>query len=178
MKRKILLTAVCCALALAGCTKTAMINENEKSAAANNTLVATEAEDITTDVQITADFSIPSREAFAEIPEGTEGFFDRVIQAIDKNFPKEKKDVKRYYGYLGEQQVDGTQCYVFAVYDEKDGEQKPVKTAAITSDGSRVYALNEESSQFWLLEQYSDRVPVDYSWTFTREPDEVTTSEE
>ncbi len=172
MKKQIVLTAVCCALALAGCTKTAMLNENEKSAAANDIILATEAEDLTTADQDS------SHEGFAEIPNDAEDPFDRVIRSIDKNFPKEKKNVKRYYGYLGEKQVDGTLCYVFAVYDEKDGEQQAVTTAAITSDSSRVYALNAESGQFWLLEQFSDRVPVDYSWTFTKAPDQSATDEE
>ena len=102
---------------------------------------------------------------------------DRVIKSIDKNFPKADSD-KRFYGYLGEQQIDGTECYVFEVFDSSDGERELVMVAAITFDNSRVYVLNEETSQFWLLEQYSDKVKVDYSWTMTKDPDEVTTDEE
>ena len=179
MKRKIVLAALCFALALAGCTKSSFIEENKKSAAANDVdiLISTDGEDITSDAMTTDGLTVSAHETFAEIPAKAERSFDRVIKSIDKNFPKADSD-KRFYGYLGEQQIDGTECYVFEVFDSSDGERELVMVAAITFDNSRVYVLNEETSQFWLLEQYSDKVKVDYSWTMTKDPDEVTTDEE
>ena len=173
MNKKIILAAVCC-------TKSSFIEDNKRSAAANDVdvFVSTGAEDITTDMMTTDGLTITSHETFAQIPAEAEKSFDRVIKSIDKNFPKSSKSDKRFYGYLGEQQIDGTVCYVFEVFDSKDGERELVMTAAITSDNSRVYAYNEETSAFWLLEQYSDKVKADYSWTMTKDPDEVTTDEE
>ena len=180
MNKKIILAAVCFITALAGCTKSSFIEDNKRSAAANDVdvFVSTGAEDITTDMMTTDGLTITSHETFAQIPSEAEKSFDRVIKSIDKNFPKSSKSDKRFYGYLGEQQIDGTVCYVFEVFDSKDGERELVMTAAITSDNSRVYAYNEETSAFWLLEQYSDKVKADYSWTMTKDADEVTTDEE
>lgn len=180
MKRKIILAAVCFMTALAGCTKSSFIEESKKSAAANDVdvFVSTEGEDITTDMLTTDGLTISAHETYAEIPAEAERSFDRVISSIDKNFPKAGKSVKRYYGYLGEQQIDGTLCYVFEVFDSDDGDRELVMTAAITSDDSRVYAYNEETSTFWLLEQYSDKAKTEYSWSITKDADEATTDGE
>lgn len=180
MKRKIALAAVCFVISLASCTKSSFIEENKKSAAANDVdfMISTEGEDIASDMMTTDGLTVSSHGTFAVIPAEAEKSFDRVIKSVDKNFPKAGKDVKRYYGYLGEQKIDGTKCYIFEVFDDSDCDRELVMTAAITSDNSRVYAFNEETSQFWLLEQYSDKVKADYSWTITKDADEVTTDEE
>ena len=180
MNKKMVLTAICCAVLTAvGCGST-RFDSKETAAGPEKAVTAVAAEEITSDGQTTTEkFTIPSREAFDEIPAEAEVSFDRVIKTVDKNFPKAKKSVKRYYGYLGEQQVDGTDSYVFAIYDSTEDGQSMVATAAVTNDNNRVYILNEDSAQFWLLEQYSpERVPVEYSWTVTAVADSETTPEE
>ena len=176
MKKFIMLTVICCALLASGCGKK---SEKKIEKAEPAMAVTTANEDVTTDGQTTESFTIPPRETFAEIPAEVEPSFDRVIKTIDKNFPKKKKSTKRFYGYLGEQQVDGTLSYVFAIYDSKGESSTKVATAAVTADNSRVYVLDEDSEQFWLLDRYApadDR--AEFSWTVTAAPDEATTAEE
>lgn len=176
--RKVVIAAACCAVLMCGCgSKKTEVKKDE--VAKTEQVITTGAEDVTTDGHTTETFSIPSRETFAEIPAEAEQSFDCVIKTIDKTFPKAKKSTKRYYGYMGEQQVDGTLSYVFAIYDSKEGVQTPVATAAVTADNSRVYALDEDSEQFWLLEQYEPATEkAEFSWTVTAPVDEVTTDEE
>ncbi len=173
MKKMILLTTVCMALMMCGCGSKGTEGKTEVKT------VTAKDEVLTTDGHTTEKFTIPPRETFAEIPAEAEQSFDSVVQIIDKNYPKAKKSAKRYYGYMGEQQVDGTLSYVFAIYDSVEGENTPVVTAAVTADNSRVYALDEESEQFRLIEQLEPaKVKADFSWTVTAAPDEVTTAEE
>jgi hypothetical protein len=174
MKKMIVLTAVCMALMLCGCGSKGSAEKKE-----DVTALTTADEMMTSDGHTTENFSIPPRETFAEVPAEAEQSFDSVIQIIDKTFPKAKKSVKRYYGYLGEQQVDGTLSYVFAIYDSVEGVHTPVVTAAVTADNSRVYALDEDSEQFWLIEELTPvKEKAEFSWTVTASPDEVTTAEE
>ena len=177
MNKKMVLTAVCCAVLTVGCGSTKL--DNKETAAAPNPAVTSVSEEITTNEMTTESYTIPSRETFAEIPAEAEVSLDRVIKTVDKTFPKAKKSVKRYYGYLGEQLVDGTQSYVYAIYDSTDEGQNIVATAAVTNDNNRVYILDEDSEQYWLLDEYApERVTVQYSWTETEIVDETTTSEE
>lgn len=169
MKKIVLMTAICCLLLTAGCGSTKTKDEEKASSQ------KVSADDITTE-----SFDIPPRETFAEIPSGAEQSFDCVVKTIDKNYPKAEKSVKRYYGYLGEEEVDGALSYIFAVYDSADGSHSTVATAAVTADCSRVYALDENSGQFWLIEKYEPaQKPAEFSWTVTvPAEDELTTDQE
>ena len=175
MKKIVIMTAICCVLLLTGCgsKKTKDVQKIETSAQTISV------EDMTTDGQTTEDFVIPPRETFAEIPGDAEQSFDYVVKTIDKNFPKAKKSVKRYYGYLGEEQVEGELSYVFAVYDSANGSNSTVATAAVTADCSKVYALDENSGHYWLIEKYEPvRKPAEFSWTVTSAEDDTLTTDE
>lgn len=176
MKKISLLIVLCFTLMISGCG-----SNNSKQAEKNSSKssATTSAEDITTSEETIESFTIPSRDTFAEIPDEAELSFDRVVNTIDKTFPKAKKNVKRYYGYMGEQPVDGTPSYVFAIYDRTDDADVLVATAAVTADNSRVYALDTDSTQFWLIEQYQpEKSMAEFSRTVTAAPDAETTSEE
>lgn len=171
MKKIVLMTAICCLLLMAGCGSTKSKDMENKGAAS---------QEISADDMNAEGFDIPPRETFAKIPGGAEQSFDYVVKTIDKNFPKAENSVKRYYGYLGEEEVDGALSYIFAVYDSADGSHSAVATAAVTADCSKVYALDENSGQYWLIEKYEPaQKPAEYSWTVTvPAEDELTTDQE
>lgn len=178
MKKKTILTIVCCVMVMCSCGSVKTETSSGKAAASPAAVIPEDG--ITTDGETAEGIAIPPRETFAEIPEEAELSFDRVVSTIDRTFPKAKKSVKRYYGYLGEQTVDGTPAYLFAIYDSNEGINVQVATAAVTADNNRVYALDPDSTQFWLLEQYqTGKSLADHSWTVTTTvTEEITTADE
>lgn len=171
MKKIVIMTAICCLLLMTSCGSK-KTKDIEKTKAVE--------QEASVEEDTTESFSIPPRETFAEIPIEAEKSFDYVVQTIDKTFPKAKKSVKRYYGYMGEDQVEGKLSYVFAVYDSSNGNNSSVATAAVTADGSMVYALDENSGHYWLIDKFEpEKKFTDFSWTITTTlEDELTTDEE
>lgn len=113
---------------------------------------------------MTQNYTIPSRETFAELPEEQVSTLDYAIEAVDNKFPKES-GIKRYYGYMGEETVDGGRCFVFGVYDQSAEGQAQIATAAVSEDNSKVYVLDEASHQYSLIKTFSEKkVPDEYSW--------------
>lgn len=175
MKKIVIMTAICCILLLTGCgsKKTKDIKKTE------TTVQTITTDDMTTDGQTTEVFVIPPRETFAEIPGEAVQSFDYAVKTIDKTFPKKKKSTKRYYGYLGEEQIEGELSHVFAVYDSNGEKQSSVATTAVTADCSKVYALDENSGHYWLIERYEPVRPLaEFSWTVTAAPDDELTTDE
>ena len=142
----ILAAAAIMTFTMTGCSGAAQKSEKDVK---NTAEKAQAAEESTT----TSSFSIPGREAFTQIPEGAEGAFDKVIDAVDSAFPKEKKSSHRLYGYMGQQEINDVSCYVFAVYD-KDGDdvETQVTTAAISVDGQQVFTYDEQTTAFTRLQ--------------------------
>lgn len=169
MKKILLMTAICCLLLMAGCGSKKTNDIRSLGAAADMV-----ADKTTTDGETVESFVIPSYETFAEMPADAVPSFDQAVKTVDKTFPKKKKSTKRYYGYLGEEQIEGELSYVFAVYDSNGDKQSTVATAAVTADCSKVYALDETSGQYWLIERYEPEKPLaEFSWTVTASPEET-----
>lgn len=127
---------------------------------------------VTTAGSTTENFTIPSRETFAELPDEQVNSLDYVMSAADEAFPKESRDIKRYYGYMGEELVEGGKCFVFAVYGQTGEGQEQIATIAITEDNTRAYILDEASQKYTLLKVFTDKMTLDeYSWSFPEATD-------
>ena len=137
MKRVIFLTLTL-ALSLTSCAGIAN-DDNSRSTEATTAM--------------TKNYTIPSRETFAELPEEQVNSLDYVIEAVDNKYPKES-GIKRYYGYMGEEVVDGSKCFVFGVYDQSSEGQAQIATAAVTEDNTKVYALDDASQEYALIKTF------------------------
>lgn len=141
MRKTICLTMLCFALMLSGCAESGKGEEKQLTTAAQAEAAA-EVEN----------YVIPPRETFAEIPAEAEKAFDHVIKTIDRTYPKPEGDVKRYFGYTGEEIVDGSQCYVFAIYDSAEEINRKVVTAAVSHDCGKVFGFDDDSGSYHLIE--------------------------
>lgn len=140
MRKVVCMTVLCFALMLAGCAESGDTAEKKLTTAARADAAAAVQE------------VIPPRETFAEIPEGAEEAFDHIISIIDKTYPKPEGNVKRYFGYTGEETVEGSRCYVFAVYDSVDEPGSKVVTAAVSDDCGKVFGFDDDSGSYRLIE--------------------------
>lgn len=162
MKTVIFLT-IFTTILLSGCASSAN-NDNAAQTLAVTTVGST-----------TENFCIPSRETFAELPDEQVNSLDLVMNAADEAFPKESRDIKRYYGYIGEESVEKSLCFVFAVYTQTNEGQSQIATIAITEDNTKAYILDETTQEYKLLKTFSDKKTLDeFSWSFR----EVTGSED
>ncbi|MBR1864638.1 MAG: hypothetical protein IJ806_11195 [Ruminococcus sp.] len=93
--------------------------------------------------QRTETFTLPAHEAFAEVPEEIECNFDSIIDSIERAYPLEEQEIRRYYGYVGISCVEGEECHVFNVYDVRDGNAELLAKAAVTDENSRVYLMDQ-----------------------------------
>lgn len=143
-------------------------------AANGSSAAAKENTDVTTTVQTAAPddenvttetFTLPSKETFAQIPEDAEQSFDVVIKAVKASYPAENK-TKRLYGYLGEEEVNDCQCYIFAVYDKNKDVHTEVATVAASVDGSSIFVYNAETLTYDVLDIPEDTssAKTEYHW--------------
>ncbi len=142
MRKILYVTVFCFALMLAGCAESGNSSEKELTTAQ------------TAEVDILAESHvIPPREAFAEIPAEAEQAFDHVIKTIDKSYPKSDGGVRRYFGYTGEEIIDGAKCYVFTIYDSSEEAVSKVVTAAVSDDCVKVFGMDDDSGIYRLIEE-------------------------
>lgn len=162
MKRIIaLLTAIFTAAAMCSCGSSGKSDSDSSKKSETTTAVTTVAEEEVT----TETFTLPSKETFAQIPDEAAESFDYVIEAVKKSHPTEVKGSTRLYGYLGEEDVNDSKCYLFAVYDKKKDVHTEVATVAVTEDSSELYVYNSETLTYVPLEVPEDEnVKPEYHW--------------
>ncbi len=90
--------------------------------------------------------SVLDGEVFEEIPDEAVECFHYIADESEEIFSE--AEGKWMYGYKGTENVDGNECYVFAVYTYKDKTHSKEGVVATSAEGDSIYLLNDETEEY------------------------------
>ena len=108
--------------------------------------------------------SVLDGETFEKLPDEAVDSFNYVAEAVKELFDDEGGSWM--YGYKGMGTIEGSPCYIFAIYSYKDEVHTKLGTVATSVDSNDLYVLDETTGEY-VKAQLSDDSTEELSWAET-----------
>ena len=108
--------------------------------------------------------SVLDGETFEKLPDEAVDSFNYVAEAVKELFDNEGGSWM--YGYKGTGTIEGSPCYIFAIYSYKDEVHTKLGTVATSVDSNDLYVLDETTGEY-VKAQLSDDSTEELSWAET-----------